>query len=197
MRICFVGDSFVNGTGDRSSLGWTGRLCAIAQHRGYDLTHYNLGVRRETSADIRQRWYAEVAVRLPETVDGRLVFSFGVNDTTFENQTFRVEPEASLDNAAAILTQAQKQYPVLMVGPPPVADLSHNHRIVHLSERLAALCAQLQVPFLGVVTPLQQSTAWMQEVATYDGAHPREAGYSTLAQLVNQWPAWQAWFSKT
>jgi lysophospholipase L1-like esterase len=30
IRICFVGDSFVNGTGDETALGWAGRLCAVS-----------------------------------------------------------------------------------------------------------------------------------------------------------------------
>ena len=66
MRICFVGDSFVNGTGDPDCLGWAGRVCAAAQHDGHDITYYNLGVRRETTADIRDRWEREVSCRLPE-----------------------------------------------------------------------------------------------------------------------------------
>jgi len=56
MRICFVGDSFVNGTGDPEYLGWTGIICAVTRSWGYDITYYNLGIRRETSADILARW---------------------------------------------------------------------------------------------------------------------------------------------
>jgi lysophospholipase L1-like esterase len=65
-RICFVGDSFVNGTGDPECLGWTGRICALACQKGHDVTYYNLGVRRETSTDIATRWRDEVSRRLPE-----------------------------------------------------------------------------------------------------------------------------------
>ncbi len=65
MRICFIGDSFVNGTGDDEALGWTGRIVATARAEGRDVTHYNLGIRRDTSADIAERWRAEVERRLP------------------------------------------------------------------------------------------------------------------------------------
>jgi lysophospholipase L1-like esterase len=82
MRICFVGDSFVNGTGDPECLGWAGRICAVARREGYDITYYNLGVRRETSADIKSRWQNEVTCRLSQGEYGRIIFSFGVNDTT-------------------------------------------------------------------------------------------------------------------
>ena len=59
MRICFVGDSFVNGTGDPECLGWPGRICAAARRAGHDVTYYNLGVRRDTSGDVQARWELE------------------------------------------------------------------------------------------------------------------------------------------
>ena len=55
MRLCVFGDSFVNGTGDPERLGWLGRAGAGAR----DVTVYNLGMRGDTSADIRGRWRAE------------------------------------------------------------------------------------------------------------------------------------------
>lgn len=88
IRICFVGDSFVNGTGDETALGWTGRLCASA-NRVASITYYNLGIRRDTSHDILQRWERECALRLPGFCDGRLVFSCGVNDMVIENGRLR------------------------------------------------------------------------------------------------------------
>ena len=81
LRVCFIGDSFVAGVGDPQHLGWTGRLAAESWRAGRPLTAYNLGVRRQTSLDISHRWLFECEQRLPETADGRVVFSFGVNDT--------------------------------------------------------------------------------------------------------------------
>ena len=65
VRICFVGESFVNATGDPECLGWAGRICVNANKKGYDITYYNLGVRRETSAQLKNRWQREVSERLP------------------------------------------------------------------------------------------------------------------------------------
>ncbi|EAW38620.1 Lipolytic enzyme, G-D-S-L [Lyngbya sp. PCC 8106] len=90
MRICFVGDSFVNGVGDPSGLGWTGRVCVEAHQYKDEITVYNLGIRRETSADILKRWSGEVSCRLTSEYDSRVVFSFGVNDTTIEQGKTRV-----------------------------------------------------------------------------------------------------------
>mgnify|MGYP002775444457 FL=1 len=61
VRICFVGESFVNGTGEPTCLAWTGRISVSANEKGYDITYYNLGVRRETSTELRNRWFREVS----------------------------------------------------------------------------------------------------------------------------------------
>src|SRR5690348_6907770 len=148
MRICFIGDSFVNGTGDPHCLGWTGRICAVARRAGHDLTYYNLGIRRETSTDIRARWRDEAFRRLPASEPAGLVFSFGTNDTTIEDGRERVPPVASVEHAAAILREAERRCPVLMVGPPPLADDDQNRRIVALSRQFERLCKQFDLPYL-------------------------------------------------
>jgi acyl-CoA thioesterase I len=81
-RLCFIGDSLTNGTGDDEALGWPGRIVAKARAQGHDVTLYNLGIRRDTSADIASRWRAEVERRLPPMyrAEGRLAFCFGTND---------------------------------------------------------------------------------------------------------------------
>jgi lysophospholipase L1-like esterase len=196
-RICFVGDSYVNGTGDPEGLGWAGRVCAEACRRGHDVTRYDLGVRRDTSADILARWETEARRRLPEGVDGRLVFSFGVNDTTLEHGAPRIAPPVSEANAREILGAAQRwtpPVPILMVGPPPTADPEQNLRTADLSQVLVQACADLGVPYLEVFPLLDVSDVWMIEVAAGDGAHPGAAGYLELAKLVEAWPPWAAWF---
>ena len=193
MRICFIGDSFVNGTGDTQYLGWTGRLCAAAQNQGQDITHYNLGIRRDTSADILYRWQTEAAARLQEGQDGRLVFSFGVNDTTMEEGNPRVSYGKSVENACRIFEEACRQYPVLMIGPPPTADLEQSGRIGRLSQEYSRVCAELGIPYLSVIERLTDAQVWVSEAIAYDGAHPRSEGYSLLAGLVQEWPAWQDW----
>jgi len=76
IRICFTGDSITLGTGDETTLGWPGRLGRAAWSQGHEDTVYNLGVRGETSADIRLRWRNEAARRLPSTMNWALVFAF-------------------------------------------------------------------------------------------------------------------------
>ena len=193
MRICFVGDSFVNGTGDPEYLGWTGRICRAARRKNLDITYYNLGIRRNTSADIALRWLEEVSRRLPEECNGRVVFSFGVNDTTLEEGKTRINFQNSIENTSKILTEANPLFPVLMVSPPPVPDIEQNIRVAELSRQFDSVCRQLGVPYLDVFNPLQASTVWLKEAAANDGYHPGLAGYSELATLVERWCSWLSW----
>ncbi len=194
IRICFVGESFVNGTGDPECLGWTGRICVDANKKGHDITYYNLGVRGETTEALKHRWYNEVNYRLPKEYDGRVVFSFGVNDTTIENGNLRVSLVNSILNAREILSQAKQLYPVLMVSPVPMLDNDQNTRIAELSKYFARICRELNIPYLDVFPTLKQSTIWFDEVQGYDKAHPRAKGYQVLADIVQNWDAWLKWF---
>ncbi|HLO75254.1 MAG TPA: GDSL-type esterase/lipase family protein [Magnetospirillum sp.] len=192
MRICFIGDSFINGTGDPDCLGWVGRVSAQARHQGVDLTVYNLGIRRDTSTDIAARWRDEARARQPIEFPGLLVFSFGVNDCTEDAPgRLRVELADSVANARAILGEAAGLRPTLMVGPPPIDDDAVNSRIRQLSAALADVCGAQGIPYLDVFGPLERHPLWRREVAQGDGAHPGAAGYAVLAQLVATWPAWQ------
>jgi lysophospholipase L1-like esterase len=196
LRICFVGDSFVNGTGDPACLGWAGRICARAWQRGHDITYYNLGVRRNTSKDIVQRWRTEVVSRLPLASEGRIIFSFGVNDVAEEAGAPRVALDQSAVNVQAILRGARELYPTLMIGPAPVSDAGQNARIATLSAVYAEICGALDVPYFDIYPHLSTSDVWQREVAAYDGAHPQTSGYEVYAQLVEAWPAWRAWLGE-
>lgn len=195
MRICFIGDSFVNGTGDPECLGWTGRICVAAQKQGDDVTYYNLGVRRETSADIKARWLQEVSCRLSPADDGRVVFSFGTNDTTIETDKTRIDFVESTENTRQILQVARQKFPVLMVGAPPIIDAEQNARTARLLEQFEQICLATNIHYLDIFAPLQKSQTWLQEVADYDGAHPRAAGYQEIANLVQNWSGWQSWLT--
>lgn len=197
VRIYFLGESFVNGTGDPECLGWAGRICQNVYKKGYEITYYNLGVRRETSTELKQRWLQEVTYRLPKEYDGRVVFSFGVNDTTMENGKTRVNVNDSIANAREIISAAKPLYPVLMVSPSPVVDEKQNHRIAQLANKFSEVCNQLKVPYLNVFPLLNQSQVWKREAKENDSAHPRTAGYTELAQIVQNWDGWLNWFPES
>jgi acyl-CoA thioesterase-1 len=193
LRVCFVGDSFVAGVGDPEHLGWTGRLSAASDRAGLPLTSYVLGVRRQTTAQVAERWAAECRARLiGGPWEARVVLSTGVNDTTEEDGAVRLAPQRSVEALTAMLTgTAGAGWPVLVVGPPAVAEDSQNERIADLDDRFARACAEHGVPYVPVVTALAADPTWRAEVAAGDGAHPGAAGYTALAALVR--PHWDGW----
>jgi lysophospholipase L1-like esterase len=192
LRVCFLGDSFVAGTGDPDHLGWVGRLATRTHQAGRPLTAYNLGVRRQTSGQIRDRWLAECSVRLPAGCDGRMVVSFGVNDTSVEYGQQLVDTIDSGTHLTEMLQGARAAgWPVLVVGPPAVSDPAHNDRTAHLDEHLLAVVGQLGVPYVSILASLTQSSVWMRQVGDWDGAHPSGEGYDVLADLL--WPNWSDW----
>lgn len=193
VRVCFVGDSFVAGVGDGSHRGWAGRLIARGIERGYELTGYNLGVRGDTSTMIRQRFEAECAARFPpgEHAVG-IVFSFGVNDVIRWSSKPRVAVGERIANLSAILVQARvRRWPVLMIGPPPIADDALNEQLRELDAQMQDRCELADVPYLSVHEQLAGNEVWRSEVAADDGAHPRAAGYDVLAGLAEG--AWDNW----
>jgi lysophospholipase L1-like esterase len=191
-RVFFVGESYVVGVGDPGRRGWIGRLAEWSDRDGAPVTVYNLGVRRDTSEDIRRRWAGEVAVRRVAGSEDRMVLAFGVNDTTDEGGGTRVPPDRSLSNLEAIVEEATASgLPVLVVGPPPIADPRQNRRIARLDERLRECAARLGAPYVPVFAALLRDPIWMDEVARGDGAHPGAEGYTRLAELVR--PTWRSW----
>ena len=188
MRLLTFGDSFVAGVGDPDHRGWVGRALAGRP----EVTLYNLGIRRETSADVARRWRAEAEPRLVAGEPCRIVFSLGVNDCLAEGGAQRVAAAQSLLNVRAMLTGAAQLCPALLVGPPPIADAGVAARAEALNEHLRLLCARLNAPFIDVFRPLAADGLWLAEAAAFDGAHPGAAGYQRMADLVAAHPAWRS-----
>jgi acyl-CoA thioesterase-1 len=193
--MCFIGDSFVAGVGDQHHLGWAGRIAAQAEQRGLTLTGYNLGIRGDTSADVLARWRREAEPRLLAGCDIRLVFSFGVNDTTAEVSGTRGCVDASVRNLTSILDHAAAAgWPVLMVGPAPVADDLQNARTAILNDEYAEACHRREVPYVEIFRILDDDPIWIAEATVGDGAHPAAGGYERLTQIVFE--PWWAWISR-
>lgn len=192
IRICFIGDSYVQGTGDDDCLGWTGRLCATARRAGHNITCYNLGVRRETSADIARRWQTECARRLLPTTQNHVVLSFGANDASVVNGQRRIPEDETLHHLRAILDAAMPIYRTLVVGPPPAVDADYNARLAQLSVRMQDAATKRGAPYIAVLPRLISDPVWTSEVRNNDGAHPRGGGYARLAELVSASGLW--WF---
>lgn len=189
IRICFIGDSLVAGVGDEQALGWAGRLCREANLAGTQVTYYNLGIRRNTSVDVLNRWRAECEPRLPDTCDGRIVLSFGVNDTAVENGKVRVEFDKSVATMRQLLIDTQHYSPIF-IGPPAVANEEQNQRIEALTQAYQQVANELGVPFIALFSHLINDQAYKQSVIDFDGSHPRQAGYEKMARIIAASAMW-------
>ncbi|MEE2710508.1 MAG: GDSL-type esterase/lipase family protein [Gemmatimonadota bacterium] len=192
IRINFIGDSFVNGTGDSEFLGWPGRVCAASKSEDIGITCSNLGVRADTSTDVLRRWEMEVDARRLKPHDTRIVFGFGANDCWIEEGRTRVERTDTISNTTAILSRAASLYPTLMIGPPPALDEAEDRRRQEMSALLGDLSNHAGVSYLSVIDALRHGGVWAMEQQQGDAIHPSAGGYGALALLVLEWSEW--WF---
>src|SRR5690606_16284611 len=106
----------------------------------------------------------------------------------------RVARGATLENADAMLREAALHWPILMIGPPPIADGAVNARVADLDRALQDVAGCHDVPYRAVFGALSADDSWMTDVVGWDGAHPGARGYAALARLVMAWPTWRTWF---
>ncbi|MDF3302507.1 GDSL-type esterase/lipase family protein [Streptomyces tropicalis] len=192
LRMCFIGDSFVQGIGDPDYRGRVGRVLAAARD---DITAFNLGIGRSTSEDVMRRCWQEVGSRTLPDADNRLVISFGSSGAVEEGGRVRVAADRCLGNLASILDGCRRRaIAPLVVGTPPVigAGTEHLRRTSRLADEMAALCRSRGVPFIGTTEHLAVDPVWTREAMADDGAHPGSGGYERPANLmrVDQWHEW-------
>ena len=177
IRIYFIGDSYVNGTGDPTYLGWPGRVCKASRTSEIAITCYNLGIRADTSTDVLRRWEQEVAARSLIPHDGRVVFGFGANDCWIESGTTRVKRTDTVKNTEQILMRAHALFPTLMVGPPPGINSAQNVQRAEMSTLLATIAQKVGVPYLEIINDLEADGTWQREASRGDQIHPDLGGY--------------------
>jgi lysophospholipase L1-like esterase len=205
-RVCFFGDSLVNGVRDAQKGGWPMRLGqSLLNDIGLDATIYNLGIRAETSSDLKNRWYDDATRRKVDEFPLVLVFCFGLNDANHaqergEETTMRVSHAQSLANATDIMTRAREMAPTLWVGPQAVIDGGRSSKIVNerlegLNQLFAETARGLEIPYFDVFERTRNDETWQRALRRGDGYHPDTAGYDLLAEMIWQWQGWRDVFA--
>jgi acyl-CoA thioesterase I len=184
--VLFVGDSFVNGAGDATGLGWPGRLVAAAWDAGLPMTAYNLGVRGESTRDVARRFRAEIEPRLIPGADNRAVIAVGANDVSLGPDG---EQELSTEESAGLMAGMLEDAATLgatamLLGPSPAGIPDHDARSRSLGARFEGLCRERGLRYVGVLDELLAAEAWTRTARANDGTHPNEEGYALLADLV-------------
>lgn len=178
MQMIFIGDSLTAGYGDTEGLGWAGRLAVAAMRAGNDLTWYNLGIRANTSTDIRQRCGEELGRR---TMEGpmRTVLSMGAADIA------RGVPfETTDENARTLLDDLTQVGPVLLIGPPPALRDGYEPAAARLDELFSTLARERGIPYGSSLHLLRDRPGYLEGLKQGDGIHPDAAGYALWAELL-------------
>ncbi len=210
IRVCFVGDSVTLGTGDERAQGWPGRLCDMEfdVHKN-DISCYNLGIRAETSQQIRARWMQECELRLPEHIQGRVIFLFCLNYKAHYNRdNNRVPLEESKKNAHAMMSSAKSWKPTLWLGPTPIRNDNpiinpgksvvftfNAERTAILNDAYREIAAELKIPYFDMHNVFQGTKAWKKVLNEGDGVHPTGDGYQLIAESLIKWDAWRHWLA--
>ena len=189
----FFGDSITLGVNDTLAGGWIGRFAGLASQRaGLPVppsTFYNLGVRKHSSLQIRERWASEYRSRVNDATVPYLVFCFGTVDMAAPNGNVIVPMKESIQNAQAIISEAQMEAPVLMMGPPPVKNPDHLERLNKLNETYAGLCLDLGVAYLDLLKGLP--AVYVADLD--DGSIPGKNGKHADCRTASQCPIVQGW----
>lgn len=191
MRLIFIGDSIVAGSGDDECRGWVGRVGSATRRAGVDHTPYNLGIGGDTAAHVLARWEGEVTRRLNPELDNRLVVQVGVNDA--RDGVERDHGDCARDLEALIEGARGAGLEPLVVGPIPTREPGESERIGALSARFGAVCADAGAAWVEVHAALRDNATFLSGLEA-DGYHPDADGYAEIAQVVlhNGWWGWLA-----
>ena len=195
MKIFHVfGDSVTLGVNDAPAGGWVARLAGKAAEAGLPVppdTFYNMGVRKNSSRMILDRWESEFKARVIDGVPSYLLFCFGTVDMAAPKGFPNVPLGESAANARDILLKAKTYGSVALVSAPPVKDAEHCQRLDALCTAYASICASIDVPFIDIFHPLRKK-GYVRDLA--DGVHPGPVGNELIAAELIQAPALSDWF---
>lgn len=190
----FFGDSLTLGVNDKGMLGWTGRFASTLDEPVPPTTFYNLGVRKNSSHAVIDRWKDEVDRRaLPES-DVRIMFSFGVVDMAAPDGKTIVPLQQSVKNLEALIQEATSTYPIdslRVLSPFPVTQIEHCGRIEELHVAYDAVCRKYGVGYVDAFTYLLSNDDYMGDLQ--DGVHPAEKGCEVLAGYLSKDPSIADW----
>lgn len=202
LRIVVIGDSLVYGYGDCEGGGWVERLRRdwMAYTDGPIL--YNLGVRGDTVARVKQRLSQEFSCRgeIRNRFPDLILLSVGVNDTPRlghcggRNQT---SYEQFTSHINQLLDMAMELAPVMFVGMVPVDEskmpflgcfyfnLKDQYRYKEVCKNA---CEQRNIPYLDIFDLwMSRGDYWRQCRMSADGLHPNSRGYETLYRQIKDW----------
>lgn len=186
IRLIALGDEILAGAGDTRALGWLGRAVAREQGARARIELFSSALPRETSAELAERWDAEVEQRMDSLegsgapLDVRVVLGLGAADIDHGVSLAR-----SRLNLAKVLDGLERlRIPAFVVGPPPSVDPGRTASIRELSGAFDDVCARRRVAYVDTVRALEDHEQWRGDLARSGSDLPGQTGYGLMAWLV-------------
>lgn len=192
----FFGDSITLGVNVTAEDVWTGLVATHLTTRGLPVpptTFYNLGVRKNTSKLIAERFHDEYNRRLLPETESYFVIMCGNVDMAMPQDTTVLSVDESLTHTQELLKLAKTKGTVLFLSGTPVKNEEHNARISKLALLQGKLCAELEIDFVNLHDILSQNATYLQDLN--DGVHPQEMGNVAIADTICQSQTIQDWLN--
>ena len=183
----FFGDSLTLGVNDYAMPGgWVSRLALLGRREKLyaypPATFYNLGARRQTTANVAARFEAEVQARQMPGIVQRLLFCVGVVDMVGPTGSEPGAIQKAASDLEGLLERAKTIAPTLVICPPPVASVEVRNRITSLCAAQVDVCARLGVDCVNINAALAADPEYMEDLT--DGLHPGPTGCSVMAERL-------------
>ncbi len=195
--IAVFGDSIVFGKGVPKKGGWVRLLQDYVHPQGYHHGVYNLGIPRETSTSLLQRFESECKARKPTAYPDddsfTIIISIGTNDARAVGtpNSIQTSPADFKKNIKDILNIANKYADnTVFIGLLPVDEVKAkqyegtfftNQSIEKYNSIVKEVCKDHNVLFLNLLEE------WKQHDYTKlldDGLHPNQAGYKHMYNFL-------------
>ena len=169
----FFGDSVTLGVNDNVTPGgFVSRLALKGAQKGlYEFppaTFYNLGARRQTMAQIQDRFKREYEARLMPGIRSRFAFCTGTVD-------------ALRGTAPDLLNEAKGIAPPLFICPPPLFDDGPRECLSRFAALASDICGRLNIPCVNIFDTLM-SRSYVALLT--DHIHPGPEGNELVASLL-------------
>ena len=147
-------------------------------------TLYNLGVRKNSTKNILDRFDKEFQDRNIPNSQAYFILMCGVVDMAMPQNTTVLSLDESKKYFKELLINAKEKGKVFVVNPSPVSNEEHKNRIASLIPEQEKICQELQIPYINIFNELN-SQEFLQDLK--DGIHPSQKGNAIIAnKILNQ-----------
>lgn len=191
MTICIFGDSITWGRGLLARMGWANLLRnELEKQKKFSL--YDLGIDRDTSKNLLERFDVEARARKPDII----IFAIGTNDSVFRKTTDNPEtPIKDFENNLQNLVQKAKQFTnaIIFVGlvkgddrlTNPLADSTtgksySKENVKKYNDSIKNIALKNKLQFIDIYDDLN-------DMDFYDGLHPNESGHQKIFKKIIQY----------